>query len=142
MIEGREERVHGPRQSEINDQIVARGLGWFSIGLGLWEVTAPESLGRILGMEDRTGLIRMYGLREITAGIGLLASEPTPDKLAPWLWARVGGDALDIATLKSAATSENPKKENVGIALAMVAGITLLDVVFAKKFSKRQETKA
>ena len=30
---------------------LARGLGWFSIGLGLVEVLAPETLGRALGME-------------------------------------------------------------------------------------------
>lgn len=139
---GKDERVHGTTQSEFNDQRMARGLGWFSIGLGLLEVTAPERLGQILGMEERAHLIRLYGFREIAAGIGLLSSPPAPGNLAPWMWARVGGDALDIGTLGSASTPDNPKKANVGVAFAMVAGITLLDVVLAQKLSLRQKRTA
>ena len=30
---------------------LARGLGWFSITLGVAEVTAPGRLARVLGME-------------------------------------------------------------------------------------------
>ena len=47
----------------------------------------------------------------------------------PWIWGRVGGDALDIATLATGLQQDNPKKENVELALVAVAGITALDVV-------------
>jgi hypothetical protein len=53
------------------------------------------SLARFLGMEERTELIRAYGAREILTGVGLLSQ----DDPVPWLWARVGGDALDLGTL-------------------------------------------
>jgi len=106
---------------------LADGLGWFSIALGLAEVFAPRSLTSALGMQGREGLVQAYGLREIAAGIGILASkDPTP-----WVWSRVGGDALDLATL-AGGLNDNPKRENVGIALAAVAGVTLLDVVCAQ----------
>jgi hypothetical protein len=36
--------------SAENAHSMARGLGWFSIGLGLAEVLAPRSLTRGLGM--------------------------------------------------------------------------------------------
>src|SRR5512140_3802102 len=74
---------------------MARGLGWFSIGLGVAEVLAPCALTRCLGMGGNEQLVRAYGLREIATGIGILSS----DKPAAWIWGRVGGDALDMATL-------------------------------------------
>ena len=106
---------------------LAYGLGWFSIGLGTMEVLAPGSLARALGMRGSEPILRAYGLREIANGVAILAS----DDPAPWLWARVGGDALDIATLATGFHDENPKRDNVGIALAAVAGVTALDVLCA-----------
>ena len=83
---------------------LAQGLGWFSIGLGMAEVLAPGHLARFLGMEERTELIRAYGAREIMSGIGILAQQdPTP-----WIWARVGGDALDLATLATGLRRRQP----------------------------------
>ena len=111
--------------SAENAHSMARGLGWFSIGLGLAEVLAPRSLTRGLGMEGHEQLMQAYGVREIATGIGILSS----DQPAPWIWGRVGGDALDIATLATGLKGNNPRKENLGIALAAVAGVTALDLV-------------
>ena len=57
---------------------LARGLGWFSIGLGLAELLAPAQGRRFLGMEEHTGLIRAYGAREIATGIGILTQDADP----------------------------------------------------------------
>ena len=103
---------------------LARGLGVFSIALGLMEVAAPRALARWLGMDGSETLIRAYGAREIATGVGILAS----DDPTPWIWGRVAGDALDIATLMTGFEGDNPKKDNVAIALAAVAGVTALDV--------------
>ena len=117
----------------MNDDRLARGLGWFSIALGAAEVLAPGTLGRALGMKDKEGLLRTYGLREIATGVAILsATDP-----APWIWARVGGDALDIATLTQSFDADNPKKGNVGIALAAVAGVTALDVICGRRLGDR-----
>jgi len=43
---------------ENRDQLV-RGLGWFSIGLGLTELLFPRALGRCIGINPRTGLMRL-----------------------------------------------------------------------------------
>ena len=40
---------------------MARGLGWFSIGLGLAEVLAPRTLTRGLGMEGNEQLVQACG---------------------------------------------------------------------------------
>jgi len=85
-------------------------------------------------MPGSEALLQTYGAREIGTGIGILASnDPTG-----WIWGRVGGDALDIATLASGLNDENPKKENVGLALAAVLGVTLLDVACASALSSHQ----
>lgn len=103
---------------------LAQGLGWFSIGLGLAEVLAPRTLARFLGMEQHAGLIRAYGVREIAAGVGILSQ----DDPTPWMWGRVGGDALDLATLATGLRGDNPRQENVTGAFIAVMGVTLLDV--------------
>ena len=108
---------------------VARGLGWFSIGLGLAEVIAGRRIGRSLGMEDKGWLLRVFGVREIAAGAMILAS----DRPRAGVWARVAGDALDLAALGSGFTGENPEKENLTVAFAAVAGITALDYWCARR---------
>ena len=108
-------------------EAVAVGLGWFSIALGAAELLFAGPLCRALGMKGHEGLVRTYGVREIATGIGILASG---DK-APWLWGRVAGDALDLATL-AAATPDNPRKANVAIACGAVAGAAMLDLGTAR----------
>src|SRR3954467_8982264 len=117
-----------------DDQLaIARGLGWFSIGLGVTELVAPEALARWLGMRGNELLLQTYGAREVGTGIGILASnDPTA-----WLWGRVGGDLLDIATLARGFQDDNAKKRNVGLALAAVLGVTVLDAACASALSSR-----
>ncbi len=56
---------------------MARILGWLSIGLGVAELLAPRQVGRAVGMEERSGLVRLHGGREIVKGVGILrASDP------------------------------------------------------------------
>jgi hypothetical protein len=108
----------------------AKGLGWFSIGLGLAELFFARPLARSIGMQGREGVLRLYGLREIANGLGILgAKDPTP-----WVWGRVGGDVLDIATLAS--NFEGRDKANVTFALAAVAGVTALDVATARELTR------
>lgn len=114
---------------------LAEGLGWLSIGLGLTELLAPRPLARRLGMESHTGLIQAYGAREIVTGIGILSqADPTP-----WIWGRVGGDVLDLATLSMGLAEENPRRGNVGAALAVISGVTVVDALCARALSAGRE---
>jgi hypothetical protein len=110
---------------------IAIGLGWFSIGLGVTELFAGEKLAEKLGLERRTGLLRLFGLREIAAGIGLLASK----NRAPWMWARVAGDVLDVALVASRVNRKNPKRTAAAIAVGNLAAVTALDAVTAQQLS-------
>jgi hypothetical protein len=107
---------------------LARGLGWFSIALGLGELLAAERLTRALGMEGQENLVRAYGVREIATGLGILAA----DDPTPWIWGRVAGDALDLATLAPAFDRRNPERNRVGLALGMVGGVTAIDIACAQ----------
>lgn len=125
------ERTRRRGQADTATDTLARGLGLFSIALGVAEVAASRALARALGMKGQEGLIAGYGVREIATGIGILASkDPTP-----WIWGRVAGDGLDLATLATALEGNNPKKGNVGIAMAAVAGVTALDLYCAQTLS-------
>ena len=100
----------------------ATALGWFSVGLGIAELLMPRILARVLGMEGRETLLRAYGAREIATGIGILNSSSP----APWIWGRVAGDALDIATLGKVFIGSD-RKGSVAMAMGAVAGVTLVD---------------
>jgi hypothetical protein len=67
-------------------------------------------------------------MREIATGIGILSQ----DDPTPWLWGRVGGDALDLVTLAAGLGRYNPQRESVGLAFAAVAGVMALDVFCAR----------
>jgi uncharacterized membrane protein len=102
---------------------LAQALGWFSLGLGLSEVLSPGALGGMLGIRNHKTLTRVMGMREITAGVGILSQRrPTG-----WVWGRVAGDALDLALLGAAAIVSS-KRGRVAAAAAAVAGVTALDI--------------
>lgn len=110
----------------------AKGLGWFSIALGLTELFGAKKLTKALGMEGQEGLVRTFGARELASGMLCLSVD---EKVG--VWSRIGGDGLDIATLVAAYNDDNPKKHNVALALAAVAGVTLLDLATAQALTRR-----
>jgi hypothetical protein len=113
---------------------IDRGLGWFSLALGTAELVAPRRIARMLGVRERNGLIRSYGLREVAAGLGLLGSA----RSSPWLWARVAGDAVDLGTL-AAARRRSARPSAVGAALAGVAAVTALDLAAAGRRRREEQ---
>src|ERR1044071_306569 len=63
----------------VDEEQLARGLGWFSIGLGLAELLAPRGVAKVAGLRDgNTALIRLFGLREIASGIAIFAGGRRP----------------------------------------------------------------
>ncbi|HEX2053542.1 MAG TPA: SRPBCC family protein [Actinomycetota bacterium] len=118
------------------DRRIARALGWFSFGLGIPQVLMPGRVARIAGLENTLGkrqVIRIIGLREIGAGVGIFTSQPKP---AEWLWARVAGDVMDIGLLQLALANPNTRKGRWLFATANVLGVTALDLMEAKKHTQ------
>ena len=121
-----------PGMPKSGPKRLARGLGWFSLGLGLTELLAPKLIANISGVPNaRTGLIRLYGLREIASGV-MIFSQKEP---ATGLWSRVAGDALDLASLGRAFTSPGANRGRVAFATANVLAVTTLDLIAAKQLS-------
>jgi hypothetical protein len=118
----------------MNDIQLAKFLGCFSVGLGALEVVAPRSLIDLLGLLRSTALVRAFGAREIAAGVAVLTY---PDSPAP-LWARVGGDALDLAVLGPTLQGKLRQRAAATAATVAVLAITALDVLCATALTRRQ----
>ncbi len=116
----------------MNSQSLARGLAFFSLGLGLTELLAPRPLARAIGIdEDYENLLRVLGLREIGSGLGIMQGNT-----AGFLWSRVAGDAIDLGLLATALRSRKTNRNRALGAIAAVAGVTVVDVVAALMLSR------
>jgi hypothetical protein len=106
---------------------MARGLGWFSIGLGLAECLMPQSMARAVGLPGKENVLRAIGVRAIATGVGILMSRD-PE---PWIWGRVGGDMLDLGTLSAGLRPDNSNRIGTVVAMLAVAQVTATDVACA-----------
>lgn len=128
-----------PRSAEfisMTDRRVARGLGWISLGLGIPQILMPGRVNKLAGIENtlfKRQVMRLMGLREISAGVGIFGSQPKP---AEWLWVRTAGDAIDLLLLQSAFRNPANRKGRVMFATANVIGVTAVDVMQARKHTK------
>lgn len=122
------------------DQVGAqlgKGLGYFSIGLGIAELLAPRKVSHLIGVEDEglvPTILRAFGAREIAAGVGLLA-RPT-GAIGPW--SRLAGDVLDLAMLGLALRNKSYARGRTFGAIAAVAGVAALDAFAGVRQSRRK----
>lgn len=100
-------------------------LGWLGVGLGLAGLLMPRRMARASGLDGRTRTLRAVGLRELATGAGILLRPHKPG----WLWSRVAGDAMDLGLLAYA--GRRSRGNRVALASALVAGITVLDLLAA-----------
>jgi uncharacterized membrane protein len=78
----------------------------------------------------------MVGVREIVTGLGIL-SERAP---GAWAWARVAGDAIDLALLGAATSSPDADPRRIAVATAGVLGVAALDVYSGQRLTASQST--
>ena len=72
-----------------------RGLGWMSLGLGVAQLAAPDTVRRISGVDDSAtsrAVVPLVGARGLVHAAGLLASR----RESVWAWSRVVGEAMDL----------------------------------------------
>src|SRR4051812_22543306 len=106
---------------------LARFLGWFSIGLGTAELTAPRVLCKLVGArgEGRSKTVmRAMGLRELGHGVAIL-TRPRP---TVGVASRVVGDALDLTLLALTAARNPDRRARTAFAIANVLPIAVADV--------------
>jgi uncharacterized membrane protein len=112
-------------------------LGWFSVGLGALELCAPSTVARAIGVEPSpmwNGVLRFFGVRELANGAGILANPKSKE----WVGMRVGGDALDLATLGIALTQSTRPSRTLA-ATAFVLGAAVLDLVGTERLAERRK---
>ncbi|MBM0107175.1 SRPBCC family protein [Steroidobacter sp. S1-65] len=105
-----------------------RSLGWFSLGLGVAELLAPKTVGRMIGVGDQSTMLRMCGMREIVSGVGLLSGRAP----ATFAMSRVVGDVMDLALLGASLRSPDANPTRVAAAATAVAGVAALDLYASK----------
>lgn len=125
------------RYDAARGEALALGLGWFSVALGAAELLAPRGVARLIGVREgdaTSSVLRAMGARKLGTGIAILTE---PDRAA-WLWARVGGDALDLSLLGSALAGDDGDdvdRRRLAAATAAVVGVAALDVICAQQLS-------
>src|ERR1700712_3520862 len=75
-------RQNGSAVDEGTERLT-QALGWFSLGLSLAPIGAPERLSRQVGVDDSrtaTAVLRAVGVRELLHASGLLLQHPQ------WVW--------------------------------------------------------
>jgi hypothetical protein len=116
----------------MNLKSLARPLGWFSIGLGFAELILPRRIAEAHGAPDADTLVRGFGMREIAAGIGILAA---PERSAG-LWARAAGDVLDLGAAGLAAATTKGRARAIALGSLAFAGALAVDLLVARAVAK------
>jgi uncharacterized membrane protein len=118
----------------------ARGLGWASLGLGVVQITAPDAVTRLSGVDDSylaRVMVPLVGVRELFHAAVLLGSRMP----GPWVWTRVAGDVIDLTALGCAvARRTGPRRGRAMAATAVVAGVTAVDMYAAVRGRRRPLT--
>ncbi|MFG1658259.1 SRPBCC family protein [Micromonospora chersina] len=125
------------RQEEVQRR--GRGLGWMSLGLGVAQLAAPDTVRRISGVDDSPtsrAVVPLVGARELVHAAGLLTSR----RKSAWTWTRVVGDAMDLTSLGMAIAHRGGRRRRrlLGVTGA-VLGITVLDVLTAVQATRAKE---
>jgi uncharacterized membrane protein len=122
---------------------MAKGLGVFSLALGIPQILAPGRMNRMIGVRDdfkSRMWMRTVGVREIAAGVGIF-SERKPSE---WVWARVAGDTMDLALLGAALRGKSEQPARTLAATGAVIGAFAADLVDSLRLSRgdgdRQDT--
>jgi uncharacterized membrane protein len=123
---------------EQDTDSLAMGLGWFSIALGVAELAAPHSVARFIGVpptDQALATLRAYGAREVGNGLAILVE---PDRAA-WVWSRVAGDAVDLATLAGALNAPGTDRSRALMATIAMLGVTAVDVLCARQLQREDD---
>jgi hypothetical protein len=124
-------------EATLPSDVLAKGLGLFSVGLGAAGLMRPRGLARFGGVADgpvERALLRAVGLREIGQGLGIL-TQPQP---TGWVWSRVAGDVMDVSFVGFELASGRARRRGRGmVTLASLLGITAVDLFCAMRLSSR-----
>src|SRR5437763_11602869 len=105
---------------------LAKFLGLFSFVLGIAQLTVPDRINKLIGVEDKPKnrmIQRAAGMQELSAAQGIFAFSPP----TPVLWSRVGGDIVHLGLLVRALDNKKNDRGRLVGTIAAVVGITAVD---------------
>ena len=115
---------------------IGRGLGAFSVALGTIQLLAPRRVLDMAGLRaDGTArrAVRVIGVRELVTGGGLLAGRAR----APFAWARVAGDAMDLALLGGTAARRGLRRDRTTATMGIVGLVSAADLAAGVLLARR-----
>jgi hypothetical protein len=127
-----------PPDSPTHAERLAIGLAVFSVALGLAEYFAPRRIARLAGVRRPDArsdeVMRSLGTREVSHGLAILGQPAHP----AGLWARAGGDLVDLYTLRKAGRSYELNRAAAATAAAVLLGSAAIDVYVARRLQHAQ----
>jgi uncharacterized membrane protein len=117
--------------SKTTGERLADFLAFFSLGLGVAQLTVPGMLNALAGIRNDAGSRlwqRIVGVREIGHFASIEANRPRP---AAAIWGRVGGDTMDAILLAIAWSRKRDGTARLAATSANIAAIGALDVYTA-----------
>jgi hypothetical protein len=111
-------------------------LGFLELALAAFELARPGALSRSLGLRENRVFLKGFGARGMATGAGMFGWRRGRGK-SLWIWARVAGDAKDLAVLAPALSRDNPKRKAAAVAFAVVVGVTIIDALCARALDER-----
>lgn len=115
---------------------IGRGLGAFSVALGAAQLLAPRRLLRAAGIRTAMpapAVVRLIGARELVVGGGLLATRAR----TPFTWARVAGDAMDLALLAGTTVRRGLRRDRATATLGLVGLVSAADLAAGVMLARR-----
>ncbi len=113
----------------MDEQKLARGIGWLSLAIGLSLVISPTPGTRAFGMGDRPTLGRLMGARDLVVGTGLLRGKETKT----WLMARGINDALDAALILVGMVSGAFPRDRAPVGFALATSFSVASLLLARR---------
>ncbi|WP_406063444.1 SRPBCC family protein [Micromonospora sp. NBC_00860] len=111
-----------------------------SLGLGVAQLAAPDTVRRVSGVDDSAttrAVVPLVGARELVHAAGLLTSR----RKSIWTWTRVVGDAMDLASLGVAIAHRSGRRRRRLFAVTgAVVGITVVDLLTAVQATRARKT--
>jgi hypothetical protein len=117
----------------MRSKMMAQGVGWLSIGVGLVALVIPPRLGGLVGYVQKPALVRLVGVRDLCIGAGLLR----PGNGRRWLWARAASDGLDTMIIAANLLRGSTSRGRAMVGMAASLSSSLFALLLARQQTQR-----
>ncbi len=119
-------------KTDVPVRILASGIGWISLGLGLALTMAPLKSATFLGMGDLKGLARVFGAVDLIVGTGLLLGR----RRSRWMSARALLNAVLAVGYARTLAVETPSPTRARGGLISMICLTYFDYSVSRRLRR------